>query len=167
MNWAVVPSVPTLMVSDTGRVIRLASSRRKGKGWQTFPELELKCRPIGAGYSAVGIKEQGRVRTLYVHRLVAEAFLGKPSDANEVNHIDGNKSNNNLKNLEWSTHSANLQHAYANGLHPGRSLTPDQIRTIRLMLTEGKPMKTVAVQMGVSTSAINHIKQGRSWRWLS
>jgi hypothetical protein len=40
MKWAVPPSAPALLVSDAGRVIRMASSRRKGKGWQTFPEIK-------------------------------------------------------------------------------------------------------------------------------
>lgn len=167
MRWAVPPSAPTLLVSDTGKVIRMASSRRKGKGWQTFPECELRPRRIGAGYLAINSKEQGVKRTLYLHRLVAEAFLGKPADANEVNHLDGNKQNNCLVNLEWTTHSANLQHAYREGLHPSRSLTPEQVHEARSLLAGGQSLQQVAAVLGVSRSAINHLKQGRSWAWLA
>jgi DNA-directed RNA polymerase sigma subunit (sigma70/sigma32) len=115
----------------------------------------------------VNSKDRGVKRTLYVHRLVAEAFLGKPADANEVNHIDGNKENNNLDNLEWTTHSANLQHAYKEGLHPNRSLTPEQVRQARAKLATGQSLRQVAAEFGVSRSAINHLKQGRSWAWLA
>jgi len=166
MNWAIASSAPTLLVSDTGRIIRMASSRRNKSYWQTFEEKELTPRAIGAGYFAVTCKEQGRQRTFYVHRLVAEAFLKKPLDANEVNHLDGDKSNNDLRNLEWTTHSANLQHAYKSKLHPGRALTPKQVVAIRAMLDAGETMPMVAKRFGVSTSAINHIKQKRSWTWL-
>jgi antitoxin component HigA of HigAB toxin-antitoxin module len=154
------------MVSDTGRVMRMASSRKIHSKWVTFPEKELGQRRIGAGYLAVGVKESGRSRTLYVHRLVAEAFLGKPSDKNEVNHIDGNKQNNNLANLEWTTHSANLQHAFKNELHKQRSLTPEEVKSIRAGLLIGKKADDLAAIYGVTKSAISHIKYRRSWRWL-
>lgn len=116
---------------------------------------------------AINAKEQGVKRTLYLHRLVAEAFLGRPADANEVNHLDGNKQNNCLANLEWTTHSANLQHAFREGLHPSRSLTPEQVHKARLMLAKGHSLQEVADQFGVSRSAISHLKQGRSWAWLA
>jgi hypothetical protein len=167
MNWAVPPSAPTLIVSDKGRVVRLASSRKVGTRWQTFPEKELGQRRIGAGYLAVNVKECGRKRTLYVHRLVAEAFLGTPSDGNEVNHRDGDKANNAVENLEWTTHSANLQHAYRVQLHKGNSLASADVRQIRKHLTEGAKAEHLAALYSVSKSAINHIKYGRSWRWLT
>ena len=167
MKWAVPPCAPTLIVSDAGHVVRMASSRKVGSRWQTFAEKELGQRLVGAGYLAVSVKECGRKRTLYVHRLVAEAFLGTPSDANEVNHLDGDKTNNHAQNLEWTTHSQNLQHAARHGLHGSVVLTPAKVRAVRQMLNKGKSLAVVAQTFGVTSSAINHIKQGRSWQWLT
>lgn len=59
----------------------------------------------------------GVVRTT-VHRLVAEAFLPNPDNLEEVNHIDSNRANNHVSNLEWVTHSDNMKHAYANNRMP-------------------------------------------------
>ena len=167
MKWAVPPSAPTLLVSNTGRVIRMASSRRKGSGWQTFPELELKPRRIGAGYLAINSKEQGRKRTLYVHRLVADAFLGKPDDANEVNHIDGNKANKAWESVEWTDHCQNVRHAVRHGLTGTTFLTPTAVKEIRLLLTEGWNRDDIATRFGVTRSAISHIAVGHTWAWLT
>jgi hypothetical protein len=70
------------------------------------------------GYMKVSVGS----RTVSVHRLVAVAFIPNPEHLREVNHIDGNKANNNVENLEWVTRSQNMKHAYANGLHPGVAL---------------------------------------------
>ena len=71
------------------------------------------------GYCQATMKnDNGEWKKPYVHVLVAEAFIPKPKDKVqvEVNHIDGNKSNNTIENLEWLTHSENLKHAVKTGL---------------------------------------------------
>ena len=61
--------------------------------------------------------KRGETKTLTVHRLVAETFLPNPNNYQCVNHIDGNKLNNKVTNLEWCSHKANSQHASDNNLH--------------------------------------------------
>lgn len=74
-------------------------------------------RPIGRqGYLAVRIQIMRKVNYVYIHRAVAVAFISNPEKKPVVNHIDGNKQNNHLDNLEWVTASENLKHAYRTGL---------------------------------------------------
>ena len=67
------------------------------------------------GYLQLCLCHLGRSRTFSIHRIVAIAFIKNPNGKEQVNHKDGVKTNNNVKNLEWSTPSENLTHAWVNG----------------------------------------------------
>ena len=69
----------------------------------------------------VSLHNDGKRKNCTVHRLVACAFLPNPDQLPEVNHIDGNPSNNNVENLEWCTKKYNAQHAYDNDLNHFKS----------------------------------------------
>lgn len=77
----------------------------------------LKSQRVNSnGYSITSIYNEGEASTFRVHRLVAEAFIDNPYNKPEINHLDGNKLNNNVDNLEWCTKSENMIHAYDTGL---------------------------------------------------
>lgn len=78
----------------------------------------LKPYSNGLGYQAVKLLVDGVRKQFYVHRLVAQSYLG-PIDGMVVNHIDGNKSNNNCSNLEICTQKQNQKHAFDNRLLSG------------------------------------------------
>lgn len=74
----------------------------------------LKPCDNGLGYKQYYLKhEDGSSKWYKVHRLVAEYYVPNPNGYSEVNHIDGDKSNNDFTNLEWCTHAQNVQHSYA------------------------------------------------------
>lgn len=72
------------------------------------------------GYSQVSLSKHDKQYSRRVHRLVAEAFILNPNNKTQVNHIDGNKENNKVENLEWCTKSENELHAYKMGLKKSR-----------------------------------------------
>ena len=104
--WKNINDFPNYEVSNLGRVRNEASKR-----------ILKDAIDSSTGYFKVSLQKNGKGHTKSVHRLVAETFLGLPSNSDmQVNHIDGNKSNNAVDNLEWVTKSENEKHAYENGL---------------------------------------------------
>lgn len=79
----------------------------------------LKNAKSGDGYLTIQLCKNGIIKTNKVHRLVANSFINNKNRYKEVNHIDGNKHNNNVSNLEWCNRSQNEIHAYKNGLAKG------------------------------------------------
>lgn len=71
---------------------------------------------IQQGYCHVTLQIDGKPKRFRVHRLVAEAFIPNPENKPYVNHIDGNRQNNKVENLEWVTPAENTQHAISTGL---------------------------------------------------
>ncbi len=82
----------------------------------------------GAGYKIASLSNNGR-KNHYIHRLVANHFIPNPLELKEVNHIDGNKSNNHISNLEWVNRSQNLKHCYKLGL---RKMTKEHQEKIQM-----------------------------------
>lgn len=76
----------------------------------------LKSSPTNCGYYKVQLHLNGKPKTKYVHRLVAETFLPRIQGKDQVNHKDGDKSNNALQNLEWVSASENQLHSVRNNL---------------------------------------------------
>ncbi len=93
-----------LEVTNTGRVFRIKNDSKE--------EASINYATRNKKYAIVSIYENGKQKHLYVHRLVAKAFLPNPNNKPQVNHIDGNPKNNNASNLEWVTGSENMIHAY-------------------------------------------------------
>lgn len=95
-------------ISDTGLVKRIRGGRGSQRGL-----ISLKDR--GSGYYTVGLCQNSKARDFYVHHLVATAFIGTRPPKYDINHIDGNRKNNNVENLEYVTVSQNLAHSYVMG----------------------------------------------------
>ena len=93
---------------------------------QTYPDRVMKLKKNKHGYMEVKLSKDANRRDWMVHRLVAMAFLDQEDGKNYVDHLDGNKANNQVSNLEWVTMAENNQRAYDTGLkariHAGQFL---------------------------------------------
>lgn len=108
-------------------------------------------------YMTVTLSKNSKHETRDVHRLVAETFLVKPNGASEVNHIDGDKFNNKLSNLEWVTKGENLEHSYK---VCGRNNNFTKKRRSVICVETGKiysSIKEAARDVGVNPSRISAI----------
>lgn len=95
--------------SNTGK-IRSTNYHRE------YRVKELFCVLDKDGYVMTKLCKNGIANFKRVHRLVAEAFIPNPENKPQVNHIDGNKQNNNIANLEWVSNRENMHHAFKTGL---------------------------------------------------
>jgi hypothetical protein len=92
------------------------SINRKGEILSHYQNKIIKVSINRKGYYRIGLRKQGTRKYFTVHRLVALTFINNPDNKPEVNHIDCNKLNNNVENLEWVYPSENMQHAKRHGL---------------------------------------------------
>lgn len=104
-------------ISNTGKVKRLSKIILGKNGTkQLIKEKIMNGSITFNGYVRVGLSKNGKVTKIRIHRLVAETFIPNPNNLKQINHIDGDKTNNNINNLEWVTPSENIKHAYRNKL---------------------------------------------------
>lgn len=98
-------------VRSLNRIVNITSSNRN-QGYKARRNGRILTSYIRRGYQTLFLSRDGKARLKPVHRLVAMAFLSNPLNKSTVNHIDGNKQNNHVSNLEWATYSENELHSY-------------------------------------------------------
>ena len=145
-QWKEWPQDPRILVSNKGNVV----SYKRGFGYP------LKVLYNNCGYQTVGAGDGHRPMRL-VHRLVAETWIDNPNHYEQVNHINGNKDDNSVENLEWVTRSENMRHAYRTGLLKTKG-TP-----IRIVETDEvfESVSECARRIGASHGHISNCLAGR------
>ena len=108
-------------------------------------------KPCRAGYMRVWLTcDDGKRRAFSVHRLIASYYLPNPEDKPDVNHIDGNKSNNSIENLEWVTKSENQLHSRRVLKNKGRARKQDRIDAIKFLYKNGFTQEKIASAFEIS-----------------
>lgn len=153
-------------VSSIGRVRRIgvASGARLGR---------ILAQTLSAdGYPLVNLSAGNQSRSCRVHQLVCRAFIGERPPDGEVNHLDGNKANNRVANLEWTTRLGNAQHAARTGLYlrgpsaPNAKLTEADVLEIR-MLRGVASQRAIAKRFGLAQCTVKRIQLRQSWRHVA
>ena len=90
---------------------------KDGDIYSNYFYKKIKSSKDKNGYLRTRLVNKSGRKSVFIHRLLAIAYLPNPLNKPHINHKDGNKSNNKLSNLEWCTHKENMQHAWDNNLY--------------------------------------------------
>lgn len=146
MSTVILKDFPNYSLTDKGVITNLTTGIVK--------------RPsIGKnGYYVTDLSSNGKSKRQYLHRLLALNFLDNPNNFNVVNHLDGNKLNNDLSNLEWTTHSGNLIHAYRTGLNVRkRAMTIEEAKYyLYSWFLAGNTLTTIAKEINIGLTTVSY-----------
>lgn len=162
-QWRPIPGFEPYQASSRGRI-------RGIKGGRILTPVLTQY-----GYHQVSLCVGGKKLTRFVHRLVAYAFVGgAPSDAHDVLHWDGDKTNNAIENLRWGTPKDNNEDQIRHstrviGSRVGISkLTEPKVRRMRIYAkVGGYPEKKLAEMYGVSRRTVNSILRYKTWKHVA
>ena len=145
-EWRQIQKHPNYDASSEGRI----RNRKTGR--------ILKTRINDRGYESVCLHDRGEQTSTRVHRLIAETFIDENCEGLDVNHIDGNKTNNHIDNLEFCTRKENVQHAFKNGLNHGTRKKP-----VRIIETgeEFDSVNECAIAIGADRTQVVQCLHGR------
>lgn len=140
-----IPGFPNYTIDING-VVMGAAEKKQTQGKNGYKYVTLYANNVG--------------KKLYIHRLMAELYIPNPKNKRTVNHIDGNKHNNALSNLEWHTDSENIQHAYDNGLNHGSNITDLDREVMYTRFMNGESMQLISESYSFNNVTVsNHIRK--------
>jgi len=165
--WLPIPGNENYAVSSLGRIRR----DKPGKGTRAGKLRKICVLPNG--YEYIDMWEEGFCTRLYVHQVVALAFIGpQPTPAHEVAHWDGVRTNNVFTNLRWATPKENKSDTHRHGTHlegqdcTNAKLTDEQVLEIRILRNQGWTLQKLSDHFGVVLTNIGLICQGKTWKHL-
>jgi hypothetical protein len=172
--WKDVPGYEgSYQVSNQGKVRSLDRWKKsKGDSRQLAVGKDLVLRD-GFGYRRVFLRKNGVTHPKQVHRLVLESFVGPCPEGMECRHLDGDRSNNYVGNLQWGTKKENgadkVNHRNScRGTKNNKAkLTEPKIRTIRKLRASGWKLQRIADRYKVTKQAIFFILRGDCWAYVT
>jgi hypothetical protein len=162
--WKQIKDFEDYKISNLGTVISYKNNK---------PKI-LKLADSGRGYKSVWLCSQDKSKRYTIHRLVAAHFIENPQLLPEVNHIDGDKNNNSVNNLEWVSGYDNLKHARdvlginkkGTNHHAAKLTEQDVINIINLYKTGNYTQKQIAEIYNVGSRNVQKITSRTRWKHL-
>ena len=145
-------------ISDRGRVKRV---RRKTKNGCTLMDRILNPRKQKNGYLSLALTKNSKIKSVLIHRLVAEHFVPNPENKPEVNHKDFDRTNNNAENLEWCTHAENITFSREAGRYKVYKRKIIQYDSDKNKIKEWDSIKEAADSLGKGTTLIGKCCRGQ------
>lgn len=148
--------------------------------WGSITERRLKGRVLltyphsAGGYRMSCLTKDGKHCMDTTHAYVAATFLGPRPEKHDVNHIDGNKANNRVDNLEYTTRKGNMGHAQDTGLWDNRGekngqakATESQILAAHADMVAGATISKAAAANGLTVGQLTKVRSGKKWQHLN
>lgn len=161
-------------ISNTGNIKSLDRFIVKKNGAKVF--LQGKYVSVSVhkhGHHVVRLWKENNTKLYNLYRLLALVYISNPENKKEVNHIDGNRMNFDLKNLEWVTASENMKHAYVNGLskcnfekgfkHKRSKLNNEKLDEIFERRKSGKKLNEIANEFGLNFQYVSRLLKGLTY----
>lgn len=149
--WKTITNYPNYLISDKGEIF----NQRTKQMMKQYKDKD--------GYLVLNLSHKGSKKQYKVHRLVAQAYLPNPSNLNTVNHINHNKEDNTVSNLEWlsnldnATEGANSYIRHKGEKATAAKLSMEQAREIREKASIGISRKELATMYKVTTATIGNV----------
>lgn len=161
--WKTYPDYSFIEVSNLGRVRTKDRYVLNGKNSKRLVKGQvLKQQLLPNGYIQVHFRVDGKYAHLYIHRAVAICFIPNPNNYPEVNHIDCDRTNNRVDNLEWCTPEYNIAYREKYGVALNRPVIAVNSQTFEVFLFESQ--SEAARQLGTDRSAIAKVTKGKLYK---
>lgn len=137
-----------------------------GSIYSYYTDRFIKTQKNSNGYITVNLWNGESTKKFRVHRLVALTYIDNPENKSDVNHKNGDKSDNRVRNLEWNTRKENMQHSFNVLKNQTKTkLTKEQVIEIRKLSAEGYKQRALAKMFSVRVSCICDIVNYKLWKY--
>jgi hypothetical protein len=167
-RWSAIPGYEGLYEASTLGAIRSVDRFINGRivGHKSKVKGRILTPALVSGYPRVDLSKQGKSRSVFVHLLVLESFVGPRPPMMVCCHADGDKLNNNVRNLRWDTQSANMLDARAHGTiadgeRNGNAAVTSEIAAHVFLSKDSQ--RSIAKRVGLSQRQVLNIKKRRQW----
>jgi len=174
--WESINGCDSYELSSIGRIKSLKRTFIRSNGYPMSVKEKIRKPNYNQGYAILNLKfDNGVLKPIKIHRLVAITFIPNPLNLPEVNHKNFIRHDNRIDNLEWSTHADNVKYSFeannynTSGVLNGRSkLNESQVLEIRARFSQGKEFnaRLIGIEYGISRAVVSKIVNRQSWKHI-